>query len=256
MRFHSQNLTRDGSMFWNGRAWWSRFRCEWGFGKNASDFSLYLNFGGEDDGTGLQFHLCLPRLFSIYFTVLGIVKCAHECQCGIAIHNCAFWVYPLSYRMHSADENDPWYRRHYSWAFPWELNWYSTEILTPDHASRQKVLFREDTKNRKSFLEGWDQRQQVAAEASEHYDFTYTLKDGTVQKRTATIYVERMEWRARWWPIIPRKKIRTSIDIKFDQAVGKRVHTWKGGVTGTGCEMHPWETPYGTLRRFEAECKL
>ena len=85
-------------------------------------------------------------------------------------------------------------------------------------------------------------------------DYTYTLKSGEVQKRKATYYVERMEWRWRWlkwspWP----KMVRDSISVDFSDEVGEGSGSWKGGCTGCGYDMKPGETGLQTLRRMERE---
>lgn len=86
------------------------------------------------------------------------------------------------------------------------------------------------------------------------FDYTYTLKNGTVQKRTATVYVDRMEWRWRrlQWSPWPRL-IRQSINVRFDDEVGERTGSWKGGTIGCGYTMLPGETAEQTLRRMERE---
>lgn len=86
------------------------------------------------------------------------------------------------------------------------------------------------------------------------FPYTYTLKSGEVQNRTATVYVERREWRWRWlkwlpWPCIKRK----SIDVAFDGEVGEQTGSWKGGTIGCGYEMRRGEAAETTLRRMEAE---
>jgi hypothetical protein len=91
---------------------------------------------------------------------------------------------------------------------------------------------------------------------SRDYPYRYVLKDGTVQERIATVHVHRMEWRARWWPIIWKRKVSTSIGVNFNEEVGEGSGSWKGGCTGCGYEMLPGETPEQTLRRMEIERKF
>lgn len=87
----------------------------------------------------------------------------------------------------------------------------------------------------------------------ESHPFVYTLRNGEVQHRTATI--DSAEW--RWWrPWLPYKLVERNIDILFNEGVGERVTTWKGGVSGCSYRMHPGETPLDTLRRMELECKF
>ena len=86
------------------------------------------------------------------------------------------------------------------------------------------------------------------------HPYTYTLRSGEVQKRTATILHERWT-RGRnilsriGWP----SQVEHVIDVHFDDEVGERTGSWKGGTIGCGYEMRPGETPLDTLRRMEAE---
>lgn len=86
------------------------------------------------------------------------------------------------------------------------------------------------------------------------YPYTYTLKNGEVQHRTAEVKVSRSEWRWRclkWLPLFAKK--RTYIDVQFSDEVGERTGSWKGGTIGCSYEMRPGETSEDTLRRMERE---
>jgi hypothetical protein len=50
--------------------------------------------------------------------------------------------------------------------------------------------------------------------------------------------------------------IRTSIWVTFNEEIGERVGSWKGGVTGAVTDILPGETPEMTLRRMEKERKF
>ena len=156
---------------------------------------------------------------------------------------------------------------------PYDYNWVRTSVLLKDgtweHEARKnrKGLFG----NTKSIKPIWE----------EEYPYTYTLKNGNIQHRTATIKVEEREWRQRWlmWTKLFSNS-RKTIDIKFGYAgpinrkviiekvgnklidekqtgeVGEKTGSWKGGTTGCGYEMLPNETPLDTLRRMEKERKF
>jgi hypothetical protein len=84
--------------------------------------------------------------------------------------------------------------------------------------------------------------------------YGYTLKNGTVQERNATFYVERREWRMRWLMWLPwPRMVQTCIDVTFSDEVGERSGSWKGGTTGCSYEMKKGELPLDTLRRMESE---
>lgn len=101
------------------------------------------------------------------------------------------------------------------------------------------------------------------------HPYTYVLKriyshdstdtDSCVQRRKATITVERRSWCWRGWPFSafrwPRKT-STTISINFDDEVGEKSGSWKGGCIGCGYELKPDETPLECLRRMEKERKF
>ena len=89
---------------------------------------------------------------------------------------------------------------------------------------------------------------------SEIFDYEYKLDGGEVQHRKATVAVERRTWYRKWFKWLPKLNIvKTSIAVEFDDEVGSRAGSWKGGCVGTSYTMKPGETPEQTLRRMEAE---
>jgi hypothetical protein len=256
---HSQNLREDkqgnpiGSIFWYGRVWWNRLRCEWAFGRKASGFEISFSVGGGDSDDEFMVHMCLPFLFSIYLSLAGMYRCK-EAKCGVAIHNGSIWFYPLSYRMDSPKSSDPWWRHHYSWYFPWSLDWYSTEILD---SFRNRVWI--ETKKDRKGKDVFDQmrvRETFENKVSLIVTYTYTLRDGTHQVVDAKFHVTRMEHRAKWWPIIPIRKVSTSIWINFSGEIGEGTGSWKGGTLGCGYTLLDNEAPIECLRRMESERKF
>ncbi len=88
----------------------------------------------------------------------------------------------------------------------------------------------------------------------EIFDYTYVLESGEVQHRKATCYRERRQWHRKWLPFL--KRTVTSISIEFDDEVGERSGTWKGGTMGCGWDLLPNETIEQCLRRMEKERKF
>lgn len=87
--------------------------------------------------------------------------------------------------------------------------------------------------------------------------YRYTLRNGTVQNRTATIYGDEREWRWRWFQWLPRpRKISRCIEITFSDEVGERTGSWKGGCIGCGYEWRHGEEMLDALRRMERERKF
>lgn len=87
----------------------------------------------------------------------------------------------------------------------------------------------------------------------ETHPYVYTLRSGKVQNRQATIKVETRRWQ-RWW--LPFRRVSRTIDVRFDDEVGERTGSWKGGCIGCSYEMLPNESPLDTLRRMERERKF
>lgn len=104
-----------------------------------------------------------------------------------------------------------------------------------------------------SFVGCWEPKEPDGREEFV-FPYVYQLKDGTIQERNATVFVERRAWRPRWftWTALFEKE-RQNIDVNFSDEVGERTGSWKGGCVGCGYEMLPGETPEQTLRRMEKE---
>lgn len=246
---HSQNLNEKGSKFWHGRAWYHakrEWRAEWVFGRRADSCTLRMDFGEGDSDDGVMLIFCIPFIVNLYLSVTGIWRCK-PWQSGLAIHNNAFWFYPMPWSNES-NSKDPWYRKNHCWDFPWVWKWLSTEILNPFTLNPvwTEIKKHKDIRENMAVKEQWQQS----------HPYTYTLKSGEVQVRIAKINVERRTWRAKWWPLIPITKVRTTIDVHFDKEVGEETGSWKGGCTGCGYEMKVGETPLATLRRMEKERKF
>ena len=126
-------------------------------------------------------------------------------------------------------------RRSYDWPWAWHTLAYETQL--PDGSWRTV---------------GWEERQAKAY--SETHPYTYTLRNGTVQNRTATVTKRRhvITWRALkriGWP----RWIKESIGIEFDGEVGEQSGSWKGGCIGCSYDLRPGETMLDALLRMERE---
>lgn len=250
-------------MLWHGRGWLRKSKnydeiahLEWVFGRKSGHFKIGAWWRTGDSDRDMTLILCLPWMVSLYLTICNAFKYRtdkKETQTGFAIHDNTVWVHLLSYVMES-NRSDPWYRKTYSWDFPWSLRHFKTEILTHERLEYAEAVWIEGRKT--DFFKNYDAKKSIALSVSKDYQFHYTLKNGKGQDSIATVFVERREWRARWWPVIHYRKVSTSIDIHFSEEVGEGTGSWKGGVVGTGCEMKPGESPEQTLRRFEREHKF
>lgn len=83
----------------------------------------------------------------------------------------------------------------------------------------------------------------------ETYDYYYLLRRGEVQRRIATCYVERWTWRK----FLGIMDVRWSIDIRFNEEIGERTGSWKGGTVGCSWDLKPGETVERCLLRMQEE---
>lgn len=126
---------------------------------------------------------------------------------------------------------------------PWDLVHMKHEVLRPDGTWVK-------------FVGCWEDKEPDGRWTAS-YPYRYTLKNGEVQERTATVYVDRREWRQRWLKWCPWFALkRQSIDVTFSDEVGERTGSWKGGCISTVWKMHPGESPEAALRRMERERKF
>lgn len=133
---------------------------------------------------------------------------------------------------------------------PWSWDWWSREVLDYDF----NTVHKETKKDRRDYFANYDKVQEIKKSVSKEYPYRYVLKNGTIQDRIATVFVERLTWKMKWFPFI--KKVHTSIDVAFDGEVGERTGSWKGGTIGCGYDLLPNETPEPCLRRMERERKF
>lgn len=132
-------------------------------------------------------------------------------------------------------------------SMPWEYEWARTSTLLNDN-----TWYNETKSNR---------GQKYSSEGSykwieeNKWKETHPYKDPFDGKIVnATIGVSEREWRMKclkWTKLFA--KIRRDIDVDFDQEVGKKKGSWKGGVIGCGYDLKAKETPYECLKRMEKE---
>jgi hypothetical protein len=77
----------------------------------------------------------------------------------------------------------------------------------------------------------------------------YTLNSGVVQNRMATCTIERRKWHRKWFPWLTQQI--DVIDIEFNEEVGERSGSWKGGTIGCSFEMKPDDTIKTALQRMQ-----
>ena len=133
---------------------------------------------------------------------------------------------------------------------PWNLDWIRTSFLKKDNTWEHEKR----KEKRKNF---WNDKLWENILWEEVYDYTYVLKNGQVQKRKATIKVVEREWRMIWLRWTKKfNYVSKKIDIDFNEEIGEKTGSWKGGTIGCSYEIKEKETPKQTLRRMERERKF
>jgi hypothetical protein len=136
---------------------------------------------------------------------------------------------------------------------PWSYDWVRTSRMLKDG-----TWLHERKGDRKIGIDhDWWSETTQAKLWKETHDYYYFLNNGDIQERKATIKVEEREWRPTWfrWTKL-FAHVRTTIDIEFDEEVGERSGSWKGGTIGCSWDLRPNETPFKALRRMENERKF
>lgn len=210
----------------------------WGWGFELS-FAIcgYFDNRPQINISLLFFHLVIKLPFRNSW--------ANECDCpkwGIAYHGQTLWIYRGG--KGNMNGGSKWW----TIKMPWIYEWVRTSYLRKDGSWEHELKGDKRMLHRDSWKDLW---------WSETHPYTYTLKSGEVQKREATITVEEREWRWHWlkWLGYPRS-IQTTIAVEFNDEVGERTGSWKGGTIGCGYELKRWESPLECLRRMERERKF
>lgn len=276
--WHWQNLNdkKDGSHgsgLREGRCWWHfRSRNRRPGPDICFSWNLWTHFCGvgfDIDDEDLTLHISFPPIafwlsFSTNFWLIDRlapkkVLSPHypdtividECECKINIHGGRVWINPWS-KVGKWVKADPWWVRGVSFSInPFEWKFQKHEVRRADHSWAPAEGYWDHGKDQPVTYSGPDGREVFTA------PYLYVLKNGTVQNRTATFCVERREWRPRclqWTALFA--KVHTSIDVNFDDEVGERTGSWKGGTIGCVWDLKPGETPEQALRRMEAERKF
>ena len=135
---------------------------------------------------------------------------------------------------------------------PWSWEHVRHSILMRDGTWFQEVSY----KLGGSDMDKWREQNKHVDEnrLSEIYAYEYILNSGKKQNVNAKIGVEEREWRWRWFKWLPfPRMLNRVIDIDFDNEVGERTGSWKGGTVGCSYKLKKNETPLQCLRRMEKE---
>jgi hypothetical protein len=134
---------------------------------------------------------------------------------------------------------------------PWTYKWYSEEILDFDG----KVVYYDSVKMRHiPFENRFKSKDFWKKEVAKQVKFKYKLKNGKIQNRIATIFHTRSTYKMRALPWI--KKTYNYVDYTFNDEVGEKTGSWKGGVIASSEIIKDGETPLQAFRRMEKERKF
>ena len=211
--------------------WWGRgFELSYaicGYFDNRPQIHISLIF----------FHLIIKLPFRNSWT--------DECDApkwGISYHNQILWIHKGG--KGNMKGGSKWWTMYMPWSFQWVRTSYLRKDGSWEHEFRgdKRMLYRSE----------WDNLWW-----SETYPYRYVLKSSEVQERQATVKVEEREWRWHWlkWLKYP-SKVSTTIAVTFNDEVGEKTGSWKGGTTGCGYELLKNESPLNCLRRMERERKF
>lgn len=265
MYYHYQNLTEPClhitkppySRWKTGRAWLSSrvgdnfgrtLHWEWGFFNYSRLCYMKINFGTGDGNDAISLCLSIPYLFYIYISLDKLIRCK-ECETGVSIFDDSISFSILSYS-NEWNSKDVWYRKSKYFEFPYKYVWYKSEVLSLD---RKYVVF-ERRSNKLHNTNDFINELEIEKTVSATYPYKYVRENGDIQNVNARVHVSRTTHRRKWFKWIKRQW--TFIDVNFDNQIGEKVDTWKGGVLGCSYILRDDETPEQCLRRMEIERKF
>lgn len=263
--FHWQNLNdrkdgTQGSGIRHGRCWW-HFRNRRTVGFTWNMWSTFCGVEFDIDDEDVTFMVAFPPLaFWLSFSTAWrlISKLAprkplrfypetiviDEREVGIRIHGGRVWIKPWCKR-NEWSKQDPWWVRGTSFS------------VNPVEWVHMRHEVRRLDGSWVPFVGSWESGKEPDGRWQENYPYWYRLDSGEIQKRVATVTVERRSWRPRclrWTELFERSRV--SIDVRFDAEIGERVGSWKGGTVGCAWDLLPNESPLDALRRMERERKF
>lgn len=122
---------------------------------------------------------------------------------------------------------------------PWAYKFWKKEVMLKDGK-----FHIEDPKKPFYYPENQDQILKL------NYPYQYTLNNGQIQHRIATIHEEKRYWK-NWFGLNVMK--RHTIEINFSDEVGEKSGSWKGGTIGCSFNIQKGETAEQALKRMEKD---
>jgi len=205
-------------------------------------FAICGYFDNRPKITICLFHLCL--IFSLPIRN----KWTDECDCpkwGLSYHDSMLWIHK------GGNGNLNGGSKWWTVRMPWKYEWVRTSYFKKDWTWANNLY-------NKSIVKAYsDEKEWEDILWIQTHPYKYKLNSGEIQERIADIKVSEMEWRMHWFKWLPLfNKVRRYIDIKFNDEVGERTGSWKGGTIGCSYEIKKHETPHQCLMRMERERKM
>lgn len=235
------------------------------FERNSRGFELRLSWAEITGRLGFAFALCLFEEHyslhvhlgwpNIYFRLPFLKRWHREPHEGMES-----W----GFSVHQHDAHLRWGRHYKIVHFPWAWEWVRTSHLLSDGTWLDEIGRRRKEGFPNFPLIREEKRPWIGVYAvhedhkwREVYPYRYVLRSGEVQERQATVTLTEMEHRWRWFKWLPfPRRVSRSIDISFDDEVGERTGSWKGGTMGCSYAIRHDEMPRECLARMEAERKF
>ena len=226
---------------WGVQERWTSFRMKWGqVVTNRLGFAL--SYGVYHEEAHIQIHVLWPLIFIKAPMLINQRPGTED------------WWATYGFSCHARDIHLNWRTRCKIIHLPWDWRHVRHDVFDKNGKRR---TWKPDYPTILKRGESERAPPQDDGRYKETHDYTYVLRSGEVQKRTATIYGEEMEWRWRWFTWLPwPRKISRSISVDFSDEVGERTGSWKGGTVGCSWEWREGETMLDALRQMERERKF
>jgi len=210
---------------------------KWGFFRPSFDLAFFIQRGNYFDN---RYAISFAFIWGYFYIKLPFrTKLGSGCDMpryGMDNHSGCLWLYWGGKYDESYEQMES--ERLFTFDYPF-INWIFEEHLIMNNNMDWQLVKDVDLKNITYTIK---------------LPYTYTLKNGTVQERTATCYQEKRQWHRKWFPFL--KKTKVSIEVTFSDEVGERTGSWKGGCISCSYEMLKDESMEQCLKRMEKERKF
>jgi len=162
---------------------------------------------------------------------------------GIAIHDNTFWIY------RGGNGNMGGGTKWWTWDIPfWTMIHMRHEVMCNIDGEKKLIPYDSIGKEKDGKYLPMEKNEMV-----DRYFYDYTDKyDGEVIP--CTFWIEEREWRPKWLTWTGRwKYVKKYIEIVFNNEVGSRKGSWKGGCIGCSYDLLENETPMECIKRMERE---